>query len=326
MNTRATTIGATMIALTFTGMAAVQAADTAAPVSRFFGIDHFAHLARPDESRGQVRGAVRHVGGFARKRCRARDRVADRVSGNAHVHVDSGRRHGDDHDRHDHAAHEADGLGQRLHSLALAQFALNQNGITNPTGAQLQAALNGGTFKTADGTTVTLAGVLQQRSDGMGWGRIAQSYGMTMGAVNRGIKAPITTVATATPATPVKTVSTATAPKVTTGRGVSSASGLTTASGTAASAGHGTKGLTTAASTSGSANSGGIVTANASAHGNGYAYGHGVMTASGSSAGASAGASSGMVTGAGGAAGVITADPNHGAGSVNSHGKGKGGG
>ena len=91
------------------------------------------------------------------------------------------------------------GWGNVSHSLALAQYSLNQQGITNPTGAQLQAALMGGDITTADGKTVTLAGVLQQRADGMGWGKIAQSYGTTMGAVNRGIKAP--TVATTTTTT-----------------------------------------------------------------------------------------------------------------------------
>src|SRR5512139_155137 len=76
------------------------------------------------------------------------------------------------------------GWGNVSHALALAQFALAQQGITNPTGDQLQAALIGGDITTADGKTVTLAGVLQQRADGMGWGKIAQSYGTTMGAVN----------------------------------------------------------------------------------------------------------------------------------------------
>lgn len=98
------------------------------------------------------------------------------------------------------------GWGNVSHSLALAQFALAQQGITSPSGDQLQAALTGGDITTADGTTVTLAGVLQQRADGMGWGKIAQSYGTTMGAVNRGIKAPTVTASTSTPTT------TATAP------------------------------------------------------------------------------------------------------------------
>ena len=87
------------------------------------------------------------------------------------------------------------GWGNVSHSLGLAQVALNRAGISNPTGAQLQAALQGGSVTTADGTTVAFAGVLQQRANGAGWGRIAQSYGTTMGAVNRGIKVPTTIVA-----------------------------------------------------------------------------------------------------------------------------------
>jgi len=217
------------------------------------------------------------------------------------------------------------GWGNVSHSLALAQFALNQAGISNPTGAQLQTALLGGTITTADGKTVALAGVLQQRADGMGWGRIAQSYGTTMGAVNRGIKAPMAGVAMTTPVAPCTTVSA-------TGQGASPTRGLTTAGGTAAGAGPSTKGLTTAAGATSSANAGGIVSANGSAHGNGNAYGRGVVTASGSGAGVvsgvgtSGGMSSGIVTGAGGANGVVTGDPNHGAGSGNTHGKGKSGG
>jgi hypothetical protein len=62
------------------------------------------------------------------------------------------------------------GWGNVSHSLGLAQVALNQAGIGNPTGAQLQAALQGGSVTTADGTTVAFAGVLQQRANGAGWG------------------------------------------------------------------------------------------------------------------------------------------------------------
>jgi len=213
------------------------------------------------------------------------------------------------------------GWGNVSHSLALAQFALNQAGITQPTGAQLQTALLGGSFTTADGKTIVLAGVLQQRADGMGWGRIAQSYGTTMGAVNRGIKAPATVVATSTPtATPSAT------PKA------ASARGVTTAGGTAASSGHGAKGLTTAAGATHRANHDGIVNAANGSGGNGNAYGRGVVTASGASVGAASsvttggGSSSGVVTGAGGASGVVTADPGHGSGGNSGHGKGKGGG
>jgi hypothetical protein len=215
------------------------------------------------------------------------------------------------------------GWGNVSHSLALAQFALNQAGITHPTGPQLQAALLGGSVTTADGKTVALAGVLQQRADGMGWGQIAQSYGTTMGSVNRGIKAPTTAVAAST--TTTKTASTGVAPKAT------SAHGVTTAGGSAASSGHGTKGLTTAAGANGRANSDGIVNAASGSGGNGNAYGRGVVTASGASVGtgpsvgSGGGASNGMVTGAGGATGVVTADPGRGSGN-SAHGKGKGGG
>ena len=150
------------------------------------------------------------------------------------------------------------GWGNVKHSLALAQFSLNQAGITNPTGAQLQAALEGGSVKTADGKIVTFAGVLQQRADGMGWGQIAHTYGTTMGAVNHGMKAPPIPVATTTPppstkpGIPTKTTnSDATAARgVTTAGGTStqgdqSARGITTAGGSSAGAGQG-KGLTTA--------------------------------------------------------------------------------
>src|SRR5512132_1141402 len=69
------------------------------------------------------------------------------------------------------------GWGNVKISLALAQAQLQQLGITKPTAEQLQAALNGGTVKAADGTSVTLKGVLQMRADGMGWGQIAQAGG-----------------------------------------------------------------------------------------------------------------------------------------------------
>src|SRR5260370_269144 len=41
------------------------------------------------------------------------------------------------------------GWGNVSHSLALTQFALNQAGITNPTSAELQAALQGNSITTA---------------------------------------------------------------------------------------------------------------------------------------------------------------------------------
>jgi hypothetical protein len=79
------------------------------------------------------------------------------------------------------------GWGNVKISLALAQDVLARAGITNPTGEQLQAALNGGsvTVKNADGTTTTteLKGILQMRADGMGWGEIAKASGTKVGPV-----------------------------------------------------------------------------------------------------------------------------------------------
>jgi hypothetical protein len=225
------------------------------------------------------------------------------------------------------------GWGNVSHSLALAQFALAQQGIANPTGPQLQAALNGGTFTTADGKAVTMAGVLQQRADGMGWGKIAQSYGTTMGSVNHGLKAPTTTtsmpVATTTPTKPPVP------PAITNGAGnaavgASSGKSVTTAAGSASATAQGGKGITTANGASGGSSSGGIVSADTGAHGNGNAYGRGVVTASGSTAAvasttAAGNGTNGIVTGAGTASGVVTADPGRGGGVANGHGKGKGG-
>ena len=90
------------------------------------------------------------------------------------------------------------GWGNVSHALALAQSSLRQAGIDNPTAADLQAALDGGIVTTVDGKTVTLAGVLQQRAQGMGWGQIAKANGTTMGALNRGVKAPTTVVVSST--------------------------------------------------------------------------------------------------------------------------------
>jgi uncharacterized protein YaiL (DUF2058 family) len=59
---------------------------------------------------------------------------------------------------------------------------LTQQGITNPTPEQIQAALNGGSVTTSTGTT-DLKGVLQLRSEGKGWGQIANSLGFKLGEV-----------------------------------------------------------------------------------------------------------------------------------------------
>ena len=61
-------------------------------------------------------------------------------------------------------------------------LSLAKQGITNPTPAQLAAALNGGTISTANGT-VTMTGILTQRQSGMGWGQIANAMGVKLGAL-----------------------------------------------------------------------------------------------------------------------------------------------
>ena len=84
------------------------------------------------------------------------------------------------------------GWGNVYISLALAKQQLSQYGITQPTPQQLQAALTGGTITTGTGTTATtsqLQGVLTLRSDGMGWGQIAQKLGFKLGPVISSLKA-----------------------------------------------------------------------------------------------------------------------------------------
>ena len=74
------------------------------------------------------------------------------------------------------------GYGNINIALSLAKADLSRLGITNPTPAQLAAALNGGTVTTASGT-VAMAGILAQRQSGQGWGQIANAMGVTLGSV-----------------------------------------------------------------------------------------------------------------------------------------------
>ena len=60
------------------------------------------------------------------------------------------------------------GYGNVNIAIALAKTSLAQQSISNPTPAQLSAALSG---------------VLGQRSEGMGWGQIAKGMGVTLGSV-----------------------------------------------------------------------------------------------------------------------------------------------
>ena len=69
--------------------------------------------------------------------------------------------------------------GETRFALKLAQGRLAQDGVTQPSTAQLQAALYGGTLDSAAGPKV-LAGVLPQHARGVSWGSLAQDVGMSV--------------------------------------------------------------------------------------------------------------------------------------------------
>lgn len=81
------------------------------------------------------------------------------------------------------------GYGNVRIALSLAEASLAKQGITDPTSAELAAALNGGTLVLADGTSISLKGVLAERAAGQGWGQIANSLGFKLGDVMRSPKA-----------------------------------------------------------------------------------------------------------------------------------------
>jgi len=72
------------------------------------------------------------------------------------------------------------GYANVTRALNLAGKQLAAAGIKKPTPHELQAALNGGTVKTANGS-MPLQGVLKLRSAGMGWGQIARMVGVHAG-------------------------------------------------------------------------------------------------------------------------------------------------
>ena len=169
------------------------------------------------------------------------------------------------------------GYGNVYTSLALAKQQLARAGITDPTAAQIEAALTGGTVTAPNGQTTTMTGVLELRAQGMGWGQIAHQYGYKLGPVISGMKSSNASLS-ASRAPTSGSVTTATS-----GR---SNSGVVTAGGTTGGS-HG----------QGHAYGRGIVTGSgtgvAGAHGNGHgnAYGRGIVTGGGTM-GAQAGAKS----------------------------------
>jgi len=81
------------------------------------------------------------------------------------------------------------GYGNVKIALSLTEAILAKEGITDPTAAEMAAALNGGTLVLADGTSIDLNGVLAQRAAGEGWGQIAKADGFKLGDVMRSPKA-----------------------------------------------------------------------------------------------------------------------------------------
>lgn len=182
------------------------------------------------------------------------------------------------------------GYGNVDKSLALAQTRLAQNGITQPTSEQLQAALTGGSVLTPAGEVVHLDGVLTLRNQGMGWGDIAHQYGVKLGDVVNGKAAShVAPTGAASPVAPEgRGVVTAAGGKTdptagTHGKGNTTGKGIVSASGAPL-------GGSTAAGKSSLAPGRGIVTAgggsqgtSVTSHGHGGA-GKGLVTAGGASA------------------------------------------
>ena len=164
------------------------------------------------------------------------------------------------------------GHGNVFTSLALAKQQLGQLGISQPTPQQLQAALTGGTVTTGTGTTATntqLQGVLTMRSQGMGWGQIAQAQGTKLGPVISGLKRGNQQMTTTNASS-------------TGSRSTSSSSAIVSGSGKP----HGNSGQ----NVSGQNRSGeGIVSGSGRSMGNGNAYGRGIVSGSGQAAGGNSG-------------------------------------
>ena len=216
------------------------------------------------------------------------------------------------------------GWGNVRIALALAQAQLQQAGITKPTAAQLQIALDGGTLKSPNGTTTQTQGVLTLRASGMGWGQIAQAQGTKPGPVLASLrhtehevsKLPVhgdghdgkgETDKHAATSSKTPAATTTHASGMSPG-GPSSKTTLTTAAGTMTSSSHASKGLTTAAGSPSSPHSSkGLTTASGAPPTAGT---KGILTATGAPASASAH--------------VTTAQGNSG-GDSHGNGKGKGG-
>jgi len=161
------------------------------------------------------------------------------------------------------------GHGNVFTSLALAKQQLGQLGISQPTPQQLQAALTGGKIITGTGTETQLQGILTMRSQGMGWGQIAQKQGTKLGPVISGLKSANQQMTTTN---------------------VSSTASQSTSSSSAIVSGTGKSHGNSGQNVSGQNRSGeGIVSGSNRSTGNGNAYGKGIVTGSGQAGGGNSG-------------------------------------
>jgi hypothetical protein len=181
------------------------------------------------------------------------------------------------------------GYGNVFTSLALAKQQLGQIGISQPTPEQLQAALTGGTITTGTGATATTTqqqGILTMRSQGMGWGQIAQKQGTKLGPVISGLKSANQQMTTTNASS--------------TSQSTNSSSGIVSGSGKS----HGNSGQ----NVSGQNRSGeGIVSGSNRSTPSGNAYGRGIVSGSGQAGG--------------GSSGITTAGGQGNSGQVKGHGK-----
>ena len=188
------------------------------------------------------------------------------------------------------------GYGNITRTLDLASKQLAAAGITNPTSQDLAAALNGGTVKTAQGST-TFEGILKLRAEGMGWGKIAHTIGVHPGMGKSAAHHQAGTVtngdASSSATTAAGSASTGASKRSESSKGVVTASGRTQgATGNARS--NSRKGVVTAsgagatpqATGKGIATAGGAVASHGHGHGPKVQPGAGMVSASGAAAGA----------------------------------------
>lgn len=166
------------------------------------------------------------------------------------------------------------GYGNVTRAMTLATRQLAAAGVTDPTPQQLQTALMGGSVTTPTGTT-EMKGVLQLRSSGMGWGKIAHSIGVAPG------------MGSATAAAGTRAAAPATRTGITTAAGTPGATGATKTTGREHAVEIRGRGIVTASGTGVSAmpyrNANGSVAGTSLAAN--VSSGHGVVHGAGSGAG-----------------------------------------